>query len=90
GDTAKAAQAAGLVDRIGDRIAFGKRVAELVGSDKDAGPGGYKATKLGAYLADLGAQTTGKAIAIVTVAGDIVDGTAGPGVAGGDRIADLI
>ena len=93
-DAAKAAVAAGLADRIGDKVAFGKRAAEIVGSDKDAekdnGPGAYKATRFGTYLADLGTPKGGKAIAVVTVAGEIVDGTAGPGTAGGDRIADLI
>jgi protease-4 len=87
GDAAKAAQAAGLVDRIGDKADFARRAAELVGSDKGDG---YKLTKFGTYLADVGVAKGGKAIAVVTVAGDIVDGKAGPGVAGGDRIAALI
>ena len=86
-DAAKAAQAAGLVDRIGDKAMFTRRVAELVGSDK---ADGYKMTRYGAYLADIGAPKQGKAIAVVTIAGEIVDGKAGPGVAGGDRIAALI
>ena len=92
GDAAEAAIKAGLADKIGDKVAFGRHVAELVGPDKDGDklPGSYRATKLGAYLADLGQDRAGKAIAVVTVAGDIVDGTAGPGTAGGDRIAALI
>ncbi|MFX9707459.1 hypothetical protein ABTO91_19035, partial [Acinetobacter baumannii] len=45
---------------------------------------------LAAYLADKRPSTEGKAIAVVTVAEEIVDGDAGPGRAGGDRIADLI
>ena len=32
----------------------------------------------------------GKAIGVVTVAGEIVDGDAGPGTAGGDRVAKLL
>jgi protease-4 len=87
GDAAKAAQAAGLVDRIGDKADFAKRTAELVGSDSASG---YKAIRLGTYLADIGEPKAGKAIAVVTVAGDIVDGKAGPGTAGGERIAALI
>jgi protease-4 len=94
GDTAKAALAAGLADRIGDKVAFGKRVAELVGKDKSGNTApnalAYKATRYGTYLAHLPANDQGKAIAVVTVAGDIVDGDAGPGTAGGDRIAALI
>ncbi|MBX9883987.1 MAG: signal peptide peptidase SppA [Novosphingobium sp.] len=90
GDAAKAAVAAGLVDRIGDKVAFGKRVAEIVGADPAGGEGAFKGTALATYLADQAPAKDGKAIAVVTVAGEIVDGDAGPGTAGGDRIADLI
>lgn len=90
GDAAQAALKSGLVDRVGDRVDFGKRVAELVGADEDAGLGGFKANELPVYLADKTPSKAGKAIAVVTVAGEIVDGDAGPGSAGGDRIADLI
>ncbi|MFN4134617.1 MAG: signal peptide peptidase SppA [Novosphingobium sp.] len=89
-DAAQAALKSRLVDRIGDRIAFGKRVAELVGADEDGALGGFKNTGLDVYLADKAPSRPGKAIAVVTVAGEIVDGDAGPGMAGGDRIADLI
>ena len=44
------------------------------------------AALLGAHPLD----SAGKAVAVVTVAGPIVDGKAGPGTAGGDRIAALI
>ena len=91
GDLAEAALASGLVDTLGDRVEFGKRVAELAGEDKtDKRPGTYAKTGLGAFLADHPAPTTGKAIAVVTVAGDLVDGEAGPGTAGGSRIARLL
>ncbi|HQS98492.1 MAG TPA: signal peptide peptidase SppA [Novosphingobium sp.] len=90
GDAAQAAQKSGLVDRVGDSVSFGKRVAELVGADEDAGLGGFKFTELPVYLADKTPSKAGKAIAVVTVAGEIVDGDAGPGTAGGDRIANLI
>jgi protease IV len=90
GDAAKAAVAAGLVDRVGDKVAFGERVAEIVGKDPAGGAGAFKGTALGPYLADRTPSTDGKAIAVVTVAGEIVDGDAGPGMAGGDRIAELV
>lgn len=90
GDAAKAAVAAGLVDRVGDKVAFGKRVAEFAGKNPAGGEGAFKGTTLETYLADNTPSTDGKAIAVVTVAGDIVDGDAGPGTAGGDRIADLV
>lgn len=90
GDAAKAAVAAGLVDRVGDKVAFGKRVAEIVGADAADREGAFKGTALATYLADRAPSTDGKAIAVVTVAGEIVDGDAGLGSAGGDRIADLV
>ncbi|MES2301162.1 MAG: signal peptide peptidase SppA [Pseudomonadota bacterium] len=90
GDAAQAAVKSGLVDRVGDRVAFGQRVAEIVGADSDGPLGAFKATELDTYLADKSLPSAGKAIAVVTVAGEIVDGDAGPGTAGGDRIADLV
>src|SRR4051794_18203490 len=52
GDMAKAALAAGLVDRIGDRRAFEARLADLGG-----GPGAhglpFRQVKLGSYVADV-------------------------------------
>ena len=90
-DLAEATKAAGLVDRIGDKITFGKRVAELVGEDKlDPKPGAYAHSTLKAYVAANKPPRHGKAIGVVTVAGDIVDGKDGPGKAGGDRIAELL
>ncbi|MDE2563892.1 MAG: signal peptide peptidase SppA [Sphingomonadales bacterium] len=90
GNAAKAAVGSGLVDRIGDRVAFGQRVAQIAGKDSGSGLGDFRATSLDDYLADKTLPTAGKAIAVVTVAGEIVDGEAGPGKAGGDRIAGLI
>ena len=91
GNAARAALAAGLVDRIGDRAAFGSRVAELAGKDtwSDA-PGAFASTDLAPWLAANKAAKPGKAIGVVTIAGEIVDGDAGPGTAGGNRIAALL
>ncbi len=91
GDAAQAALAAGLVDNIGDASAFGNRVAELVGKDsRDAAPGAYAHTSLRAWLAANPEKASGKPIGVVTIAGEIVDGDAGPGAAGGERIAELL
>ncbi len=91
GDLASAAKQAGLVDRLGSRADFEARVVELVGEDKwGNGPNAYPHTELAAWLADKPLDTSGKPIGVVTVAGEIVDGDAGPGTAGGDRIADLL
>jgi protease-4 len=91
GDLAQAALSAGLVDKLGDRVAFGERVAEIVGKDDwDKTPGGFIQSDLRPYLADRTPDTSGKPIGIITIAGEIVDGDAGPATAGGDRIAGLL
>jgi protease-4 len=91
GDAAQAALAAGLVDRIGDRVSFGKRVAELAGKDSRSKlPGAFAHTDLKSWLAANQPKQPGKAIGVITIAGEIIDGKAGPGVAGGDRIARLL
>ena len=91
GDLAEASLAAGLVDKLGTRIEWGERVAELAGEDKwDERPGAFAVTELEPWLADNPADTSGDAIGVITVAGEIVDGEAGPGTAGGDRIAELL
>lgn len=86
GDMAKAAQAAGLVDRIGDRTAFGKRLAEIVGTDEEALPGSYKGIKFDAWVADNPAADPKGRIGVLTVAGEIVDGEGGPGTAAAETI----
>ena len=91
GNAAQAAVAAGLVDKIGDAVAFGDRVKQVAGADPASElPGTYAHNKPSALLAAHPADSSGDAIAVVTVAGEIVDGKAGPGSAGGDRIAKLI
>jgi protease-4 len=89
GDTAKAAVAAGLVDTLGDKIAFGLRVAAVAGADEDGGPGAFAAIPLGGYLRKHGESDAGQ-VGVVTVAGEIVDGEAAPGLAGGASITGLI
>ena len=90
GDTGKAAVQAGLVDKLGDSTAFGARVAALVGEEPGGTPGQFRKTELEPWLADLDEDTGGKPIGVITIAGEIVDGDAGPGQAGGDRIAKAL
>ena len=90
GDMAKAALAAGLVDKIGDRTAFEARLAELGGKDDGHGEVGFRQIKLASYIADVVDQQPTGPIGVVTIAGMIVDGKAGPGTAGGDTIAKEI
>ena len=89
GDMAKAALNAGLIDKIADRQAFEKRLAQLGGEDENE-LGGYKHIKLPAYIRDAGEKQQTGPIGVVTVAGMIVDGKASSGTAGGDTIAELI
>ena len=89
GDSAKAAQAAGLVDQLGDRIAFGQRVIALAGADGTGAPGGFSSLPLANYLV-AHAEGDGGKVGVVTIAGDIVDGTSGPGKAASETIARLL
>ena len=89
GDMAKAALQAGLVDRVGDRRDFEARLAQL-GGGTGSGGAPFKKVKLGAYVADVVDRNPSGPIGVVTVAGDIVDGKAGPGTAGGDTISNEI
>ena len=86
GDMAKAALALGLVDRIGDRGAFGRRVTEITGSEDEAVPEGFRAIEYDRWAAAYPASDDGGRIGVLTVAGDIVDGEAGLGTAGAETI----
>ena len=88
GDLARAALDLKLVDRIGERQAYEQRLAELGGEDAD-GPQLYKRIKLAAYEREAIDHSEGP-IGVVTIAGEIVDGKAGPGRAGGETIARAI
>ncbi|HTN13369.1 MAG TPA: signal peptide peptidase SppA [Sphingomonadaceae bacterium] len=92
GDPTRAALAAGLVDKVGDWEAFGKHVASIVGEDPfDNAPGAFAANELKPWLAATRPSSSGgKAIGVVTIAGEISDGDAGPGEAGGARISQLL
>jgi protease-4 len=87
GDMARAALRAGLVDHVGDRTAFGRRMAELAGTDDETVPGSYRAVHLDAWIDDHPASRASGQVAVLTVAGEIVDGNAPAGTAGGDTIA---
>ncbi|NIJ31784.1 signal peptide peptidase SppA [Sphingomonas oligoaromativorans] len=90
GTLAQSAEAFGLVDHLGDRLAFGDRVAQIVGKPDKAAPGDYKKIALDDWESANPVPTTGDAIGVLTVAGDIVDGKAPAGTAGGDSIADAL
>ena len=90
GDLARANLTAGIVDRLGDRTAFGQRVAALVGSDTRKPIGNFTRITYDSWIGAHPLSRSGDAIGVVTIAGDIVDGEGGPGSAHGDTIARLI
>ncbi|HEX7657351.1 MAG TPA: signal peptide peptidase SppA [Sphingomonas sp.] len=90
GDIAKANLAAGLVDKLGDHIAFGRRVAQIAGVDSKQPAGAFNTIDLDDYISAHPLPTGGDAIGVVTVAGDIVDGKGGPGEAAGDTISKTV
>jgi protease-4 len=90
GDVAGAALAARLVDRIGDRLAFGRRVAALAGEGPKKQPGSFRTIKLDNWIAANPEKGSGDPVGVLTIAGTIVDGDAPAGTAGGDTIAKLL
>lgn len=91
GDLARAALAARMVDHIGGRADWAERVAQIAGEDDSDRSPGFRAIPLANWIAAHPERDGGAAkIGVITVAGTIVDGEAGPGTAGGDTIARLI
>ncbi len=90
GDIADANLAMGLVDRKGDRVAFGNRVAEIAGKRNEKRAGSFKAIRLSDYIEANPPKRGGDAIGVITVAGEIIDGKAGPGHAAGDTVSKLL
>lgn len=90
GDLAQLALTNGLVDKLGDRVAFGTYLASKIGPDRDESIGGFAHTRPDALLAAHSIADDGAPIGVITVAGEIVDGKAGPGTAAGDTVSDLI
>lgn len=89
GNLAKAAQGAGLIDRLGDEAQFGDRVAEIAGQPAQDKDGDFATIDFAAYVKARRPANDGQ-IGVLTIAGDIVDGEAGPGTAAGDTISDLL
>jgi protease-4 len=85
GDMAKAALSLGLVDKVGDREAFARRLAEVTGAEYASVPGSFRKIGYDAWVATNPIATRGE-IGIVTVAGEIVDGEADLGTAGAETI----
>jgi protease-4 len=86
GDMARAALQAGLVDKVGSREAFDRRVAEIAGTRYDNVPGSFRHIPYRTWVEANPAGEEDGEIGIVTVAGDIVDGEANLGTAGAETI----
>ncbi|MEC3950054.1 signal peptide peptidase SppA [Sphingobium sp. HWE2-09] len=89
GDMGKAALASDLVDKLGDEAAFGERVAQIAGEASSDKAGSFATIDFASYVKARKPANDGQ-IGVLTVAGDIVDGEAGPGTAAGDTISDLL
>ena len=90
GDYTKIALEQKLIDKTGDRVAFGRYIASKVGIDKIPSPDSFKAIKLDDYVAANPVKKNGSAIGVITIAGVIESGEAGPGTAASGRIASQI
>ena len=90
GDISQANLTSGLVDKLGDRTAFGRRVAQIAGGDDKKPAGYFTDIDYDDYLGAHPLKASGDAIGVVTIAGEIVDGEGGPGEAHGDTIADAV
>lgn len=91
---AEATLAAGLADRIGTRVEWGERVAQIAGEDTwNDEPGTFAATTFDPFLADVDSDldfSNDDKIGVITIAGVISDGDAAPGSAGAARIERLL
>ncbi|MBC7521961.1 MAG: signal peptide peptidase SppA [Sandarakinorhabdus sp.] len=92
GDQAKAAFDAKLVDAIGTRSDFDESMIKIVGEGEQKSFGTYKGVGLETYLAATTSLVPqkGQAVGIIYVTGNIIDGEAPRGTAGGTTIARAI
>lgn len=90
GDYAAVAMQQKLIDKLGDKTAFDHFVAEQVGVDKEPAPDSFKSINFDDFVAGHPIDTDGSPIGVITVAGEIVGGSSGPGMAASGRIAEQI
>ncbi len=90
GRMSSAALQTGLVDKLGDRNAFNSRIAAIAGEDSSEGINAFKTIPLHAWVTAHPEKTSGAQIGVLTVAGEIVDGEAPSGTAGGGTISQLL
>ena len=89
-DLATASRNLGLVDRIGSRLQFARRVATTAGTRDDERPWTWNRHRYAKYRSAPPAETSGETIAVIPIVGEIVDGEGPNGSAAGDTIAGHI
>ncbi|MEO9599055.1 signal peptide peptidase SppA [Parasphingorhabdus sp.] len=90
GDYASVATEQNLIDKLGDKTAFDRFVAEQVGVDSMTTPDSFQSINYDDFILAYPGETEGSPIGVITVAGEIISGNAGPGMAASGRIAELI
>lgn len=86
GNIAQANLQAHLVDRLGTRIAFERRVGDIAGRDDDGRYDNYNRISYADYVQANPLPDGGAAIGVLTIAGDIVDGRSSGGNVGADTV----
>ncbi len=90
GNLGNLALSSGMVDKLGTRTQFGDYIAAKVGKGLIDKAGSFAEIDYDDWLDANEADDEGEAIGVITVAGNIVDGEADPGSAGGDTVSKLI
>lgn len=90
GDLSQLALDKKLVDKLGDNIQFGNYLAAKYGKDPEERTGGFAGMSMADLLSAHAPASNGSPIGVITIAGEIIDGEAGPGAAAGDSIAAQI
>ncbi len=92
GDLSKMALDNGFIDTLGSKTDFGTMLAVKYGKSNSISrrPGDYARFSSDALLAAHQTENNGDPIAVITAAGTIIDGEAGPGTAAGKTVSDLI
>lgn len=93
GDFARLSVKTGLVDRIGTYVDMGNQLRKKIGKGDEDLPGVFSQIAMEDYLAAMHPvrpNQGGPKIGVIYVSGEIVDGHAPRGVAGGDTISELV
>ena len=90
GDMAQTALALKLVDKLATPVEFPAAMNKALKEEPGEYPTDIAGTHIDDYLTTLTPETGGEPIAVITIAGEIVDGMAGAGTAGGDSISEQI